>query len=278
MKVTELARNLQPGRHGIWTAPATGAVSYQEDGHAQFMRLEDDSFWFSHRNECIVSIMKRFPPSGPILDIGGGNGYVTRRLLEEGFDAALIEPGPAGATNARLLRQIPNVICARLEDLDFLPGAVGAAGLFDVIEHAQDDRGLIGHVRNAMPSGALLYATVPAHQFLWSRSDIAAGHFRRYDRRAIRDLLGDRFELLFFSYIFGVLTLPVLLVRALPFRAGFRRGNVLSPASEHGTGGGFLVGLLRVLLKRELNTLKRGSAIGVGTSCLFVARAVAEVR
>ncbi len=35
----------------------------------------------------------RFPPDGPFLDIGGGNGFVAKGLLAAGFSCILVEPG-----------------------------------------------------------------------------------------------------------------------------------------------------------------------------------------
>lgn len=47
-------------------------ISYPEGGHAVCREVEDSSFWFAHRNRCIVAAVERMPPCGPILDIGGG--------------------------------------------------------------------------------------------------------------------------------------------------------------------------------------------------------------
>jgi hypothetical protein len=46
------------------------------------------SFWFLHRNRCIVSLVRRFAPDGRFLDIGGGNGYVARGLVAAGIGRA----------------------------------------------------------------------------------------------------------------------------------------------------------------------------------------------
>lgn len=266
-------RNLTSSADGIWTSAGKDPISYPPGGHSQCFEVEDRSFWFKHRNDCIVTAIRQYPPAGTILDIGGGNGFVTRRLIDEGFDAMLLEPGPTGALNAKRCRQIPDVICATLEEMTLQPGSLRAAGVFDVLEHIEDDHRFVDHLHGVMHPAGLLYGTVPAHPFLWSASDVAAGHFRRYDRSAIVALLGAKFELLFFSYFFSVLIAPLLLFKVLPFRTGFGRSQVRSQAAEHGVQGGPLVALMRWLLAHELKVIMRGAQVPIGTSCLFVARA-----
>ena len=276
MSVIELSQNLEMGEYGIWTNSNEASISYPKDSHLQCFQLEDGSFWFKHRNDCILSAIKRFAPSGPILDIGGGNGYVTRRILDEGFEGALLEPGRTGALNAKIQRHIPEVICSTFENSRFFPDSLRAVGLFDVLEHIEDDRGFLEHIHMTLQANGLLYATVPAHQWLWSPSDVTAQHFRRYDQSMIRHLLGGKFDLLFFTYFFSALTLPVLLFRVLPFRLGlWKKRNVLSSESEHGTGGGPAVGILSTLLAKEVVKIGCGKQIPMGTSCLFVARKIA---
>lgn len=76
MDIESISTNLELGGDGIWYSEDTREVSYTTDGHAACFAIEDDSFWFRHRNDCILSVVERFPPEGegPIFDIGGGNG------------------------------------------------------------------------------------------------------------------------------------------------------------------------------------------------------------
>src|SRR5437762_8958287 len=138
MSIARLSNRLTVDEHGIWTSAKASSVSYPANGNFLCLPLEDASYWFRHRNECILAAIKRFPPAGAILDVGGGNGYVTRRLLDEGFDAALLEPGAVGALNGKTARKIPQVICSTLEAAEFSPGSLSAIGVFDVLEHIDD--------------------------------------------------------------------------------------------------------------------------------------------
>lgn len=273
MSFLHATRGLTVDENGIWRDDQHRELSYPEEGNELCHALEDSSFWFRHRNNCISALLRRFPPAGPILDVGGGNGYVARRMLDEGFDAAVLEPGPVGALLAKTKRGIPEVFCATLESARFANESISAIGCFDVLEHMADDRALIAEADRVLAPGGLLYVSVPAHRWLWSASDVVARHFRRYDQLAILDLLDRRFELLYGTNIFSALTLPILAFRALPFALGIARAEgVLSSETEHGVGGGVWVGLLERLLARELECLARGQRKRFGASVLVVAR------
>ncbi len=232
MSITNLTKALTADQHGIFTYSQSASVAYPEGGNLYCFQLEDDSFWFIHRNDCIASVVKRFPPDGAILDIGGGNGFVTKRILDDGFDAALLEPGKTGALNAKLSRHIPEVICSSLEDAVFPPSSLSAVGCFDVIEHIESDHAFLMSVHSLLKPGGIFYATVPAYWLLWSLRDDTSGHYRRYNKNMIDDLLAPNFEILYFTYFFGVLILPILFIRTLPFR--LRRSRLNAHGSSKG--------------------------------------------
>lgn len=273
MDIDSLSTGLVVDDSGIWRGGGAPTISYPADGNSRCYQLEDASFWFRHRNECIVSIIKQFPPNGSILDLGGGNGYVTRRLLDEGFDAALLEPGAEGAINGKMHRHIPEVICSTLEDAAFTSGSVAAVGCFDVIEHIEDDFRFIRSIHHILAPEGLLYATVPSHPGLWSRSDVCAGHYRRYNESSIRSLLEGHFEIERFTYFFSVLTPLIYIFRTLPFKLNlFQDGPVLSSKTEHGVKKSMRQHLVDWLLSREQKKLANGNGQSFGSSCLFVAR------
>ena len=40
------------------------AISYPEEGNEACFQIEDQSFWFRHRNDCIRELVRHFPPRG----------------------------------------------------------------------------------------------------------------------------------------------------------------------------------------------------------------------
>src|SRR5271154_4610925 len=96
-QMREFSSALKEEASGIWVSEARAeSLSYPSKGNDSAFRVEDHSFWFKHRNRCILELIKRQEIPGPVLDIGGGNGYVCRGLEEEGIETILLEPGPAG--------------------------------------------------------------------------------------------------------------------------------------------------------------------------------------
>ena len=55
---------LQLGENGIFYAGEVGEISYPEEGNEACFEVEDQSFWFLHRNDCIRELVRNFPPRG----------------------------------------------------------------------------------------------------------------------------------------------------------------------------------------------------------------------
>jgi len=261
---------------GIWrpTVDAdAGRISYPADQNAACFGIEDDSFWFTHRNRCIITAVRRYPSKGFILDIGGGNGFVARGLTDAGYETALLEPGSVGAKNAREHRRLRTVINATIGEAAFRAGSVPNAGLFDVLEHIEDDGTFVRELHDIMQPGGFLYVTVPAFNWLWSMSDVDAMHHRRYTRRSLADVLADGFEVLYSTYLFQRLVPFSILVRALPYRAGIARPRPVDAyAREHAARRPTLAGMLARVLDHEVSAIAAGKSLAVGSSLLVVAR------
>ena len=51
---------LQILEDGIYYAAESEAISYPEEGNEACFEVEDQSFWFRHRNACIVETVGNF--------------------------------------------------------------------------------------------------------------------------------------------------------------------------------------------------------------------------
>jgi len=259
----------------LWQANSVSPVSYPDAGNEFCFQVEDTSYWFRHRMDCLLTAIRHFPPAGTFFDIGGGNGFVALALQSAGLEVALVEPG-AGAGNA-LRRGVRAVIHATLDDARFHPHSLPAAGAFDVIEHIPDEVAFLRGIRERLVPGGRFYCTVPAFPFLWSDEDVHAGHFRRYTHRTLCAALGQAgFTVEFATYFFAWLTLPVFAFRSLPSRLRMQNKTVIgSPKalqSDHRLPTA-LAGLVGQTQAWELDRLRAQRPLPFGTSLLCVARA-----
>jgi SAM-dependent methyltransferase len=204
-------------RGGIWY-PADGStetVSYPESGHLTIAEVEDESYWFRHRNHAIANLVLRRELGGALWDVGAGTGVVAAHLQQRGISVVAVEPGPDGARFASE-RGLTTVICATLEQIALPERSIAAVGLFDVIEHLEDPGELLATAARVLRDEGSLVVSVPAYQWLWSQTDVAAGHCRRYTLTTLdRDVLAHGFRRCEARYLFHSLVLPVAIGRTL---------------------------------------------------------------
>jgi SAM-dependent methyltransferase len=274
LDLSEIASAIRPEPEGFWSSPTVSAVSYEEEHNDICFEVEEESFWFIHRNQCILGAVHLFPPSGTFFDVGGGNGYVARALQDAGLEVVLVEPGLRGVRNARR-RGVSHVVHGTLKDAGFHPDVLPAVGLFDVVEHIQGDGGFLSSVHAHLVPGGRVYITVPAFHWLWSHEDIDAGHCRRYKLSEICAVLkGGGFEIEYATYFFTFLLLPIYFSRALPFSAGISPKHDIGERvqNDHRINNGLAQRVIGWLSHRELRAITSGRHKKVGASCLVVAR------
>ncbi|MCF0071009.1 class I SAM-dependent methyltransferase [Dyadobacter sp. CY261] len=249
-------------------------VSYPDDGNSVCFDMEDISFWYQHRNECLIEAMKanHFPKD--FLDIGGGNGITALAMQNAGYDVTLVEPYLSGIENAKR-RGIRSTIQSTLEDyVKQATGTAPAAGFFDVMEHIKNDRAFLENVNSLLVPNGQIMLTVPAFSSLWSENDVQLGHFRRYTLGQLTDLLTKTgFEVTYKTYFFSLVWVPMWFARVLPEKFGIKKNNTPEKKrNEHMVGRPGTARILRKLLSWEAKAIRSKSRIPFGTSCLIVAR------
>jgi SAM-dependent methyltransferase len=261
MEVREIATRVHRAEDGIWYSKLRSSISYPESGNETYFEFEDTSFWFNHRNRCIVKLLKCFPPNGLLQDAG--------------WPVALLEPGIHGAKNARL-RGLETIISSTFEDAGFLEATIPAAGIFDVLEHVPDDLEFLQLLARSLRKDGRLYLTVPTLPGLWSAEDDEAGHYRRYTSGKLRRVIRQAgLELDYLTYFFTALPIPIFLLRSLPYRLGCSREPTRVAQrnrTEHTAPNGPLNAALQAILNRELLNIGAGRTMVVGSSCIAAAR------
>lgn len=245
-------------------------ISYPDEGNEDCFKIEEESFWFKHRNNCIKNVVERNDFQNEIFDIGGGNGFTTIMLQNMGKRAILVEPGEKGVRNAKK-RGVKEIACGAF-DKNMFKEKIANVGLFDVVEHIENDEGFMRDIYEVLRESGKVYITVPAYRFLWSIEDEEAGHYRRYTLKKVEKLLKNvGFDIEYKTYIFSFLVLPILFFRTIFSLLNLRKkDNSRTSVNEHKTGK-IAKSILDELCKREMRKIAHGKTIPFGTSCMLVA-------
>lgn len=262
-------------KNGIYYAKSSETISYPDDGHDNCFEIEENSFWFRHRNNCIIEMIKNFysPTDGSIFDVGGGNGFVAKGLIDAGLEVVLVEPGPVGSMNAKK-RGVPHIICATTHTAQLEPMTIPGIGVFDVVEHIEDDVGFLRHLWDLLVPEGMLFLTVPAYQFLWSKEDIDGGHFRRYTLSNLRKKLMDSgFDISYSTYIFSYLPIFVFFLRTLLYKLNLSQTSASdSIRQDHSSPKGIGSKILNFFHNWELKKISTSKRIAFGGSCMIAAQ------
>ncbi len=268
------SNNLELKENGVWFSKNTQSISYPEDGNDLCLELEDFSFWFKHRNNCIIALVKKFSETENFFDVGGGNGFVSMGLQNAGINVALLEPGINGVLNAKK-RNIENVVCATTQNCGIVTDFVENIGVFDVIEHIEKEQDFLKSCHNMLKPKGKIFVTVPAFNFLWSNEDDYSGHFRRYTTKTLKSSLENAgFKLLFNSYLFSPLPLPIYLMRSIPSKLNMHKNfsDKDKFVKEHDSKKSSAI--LEKIWAWELKRIKNGSKISFGSTVIAVAEKI----
>ncbi|HEV2033372.1 MAG TPA: methyltransferase domain-containing protein [Candidatus Dormibacteraeota bacterium] len=186
--------------------------------------MEDVHWWFVGRRRILLTILNRYIGAGTqggrrILDVGCGTGtmliYLARFGNAQGVD---IDEEAIEYCHARGLTQVSQ---SAADSLPFSNDTFELVTVLDVIEHIDDDVGVLREVRRVLRPGGRLLVTVPAYMFLWGRQDRVNLHKRRYVAPELRKRLqsaGFEVERLTYlnAFMFPAIAAIRLISRLLP--------------------------------------------------------------
>jgi glycosyltransferase involved in cell wall biosynthesis len=163
----------------------------------ELLRSPDEPEWvrpprFLLRLDLVRRLLPRLARHEPALEIGFGAGAMLEELAARGFGPVVgIDFSAAAARLAtdRLARfppaSRPKILRATLDALDPSKAKFHSILAFEVLEHVEDDRGLLAQAFRLLAPGGHMLASVPAHQHRFSAVDELVGHVRRYEREQL---------------------------------------------------------------------------------------------
>jgi SAM-dependent methyltransferase len=169
----------------VCLAPETlqSPSGYDQKLFGELVRFEESNFWFVNRARLIAELVrKHFPIANNFLEIGCGTGSVLLALRKALPHLKLTgcEQYPLGLVFAH--RRLGNGVTLVQMDAHRIPAReeFDVIGAFDVVEHIREDEDVIAEIRTALKPGGGAIISVPQHPWLWSPTDDAAFHQRRY--------------------------------------------------------------------------------------------------
>ena len=198
----------------------SNALPFKEEYFEFWFKRENTHFWHVARREIIASFAAPYlaacvgaPDNSRGIEIGIGNGNVTQAFLDAGISMEGADYFYSALLFCRKRMQIP-LFQADLLKLPFKE-RYDFIGIFDIIEHIEDDRTALRNAYEALKPGGILQVTVPACKFLWSRFD-ELDHKRRYSKKELIERLGEAgFKIRRVSFFMFLLFPFVYLVRKL---------------------------------------------------------------
>ena len=218
-----------------------------------------DHWYFASKARAVVRTLGRSVPR-VVLDVGAGAGFFSKHVLQHtaaaevwsvdsGYSRDWDETVGEGGKVVHFRRAIG-------------PVDAGLVLLMDVLEHVDDDVGLLREYAAKVPSGTRFLITVPAFAFLWSAHDEFLEHRRRYTLRQLESVVrAAGLEVASGHYYFAA---------AFPAAAATRlvSRNLAPPRSLLVRHGRFVNGVLRAISGAELSLMRFNRLFGLTVVCV----------
>jgi len=220
---------------------------------------ENTHFWFTSRRKWILSCIKQFvTPPAKILEVGCGTGNVSNFLAIKGFTVIGCE-----LHHEAIMLSWPGFIKIQgdANNLPFQNNSFDIVGLFDIIEHFQDDRILLQEAFRVLKKGGIVVLTVPARKELWSYFDERGFHKKRYTKATLHSLLrGTGLTPSLIEYMFMSLYIPMRFIRG-------KKNQKINPFEINKLLNTFLKGFFDVE-----RSVSKAFPLPIGTSLIAVAQ------
>jgi SAM-dependent methyltransferase len=232
---------------------------------------QDDHFWILWRHRVLLKMIEASGLSlaQPLLglDIGCGQGTVQRQIEQASewkVDGADINR-PALELSKRIRGEsfLYNICEQRPEFInryDFLI-------LFDVIEHVDDDASFVKAAVAHLKPGGIAFINVPAHKWLYSLYDEAAGHCRRYSYEQLRLVLESAGLKVVDQRFWGLSMIPLALLRKAILQRGQSANDTVTTGFKPPSG--MIDKILHMIMRIETSIMSKPIS---GTSLMSLAR------
>lgn len=220
--------------------------------------------WYYVSKAAALLRFTRHIKADTVMDVGAGSGVFSKMLLAKGGYKRAVCIDPGYKTEGSELYDGKNV--------EFVKGIdrsnAGLVLMMDVLEHVDDDAGLVGEYAGKVECGTHFLITVPAFQYLFSGHDMFLGHKRRYDKKTLTSCLNaGGLRVLRTRYFFFCIFPLAAIIRLW---GGRFTGADAEPRCDLKAHGAFVNNLLVMIHRAELLLFPYNGAFGLSIFCLAV--------
>lgn len=157
--------------------------------------MTESLFWvptptFLYRNYLYEKIVSKIKNNKKYLLTGVGTGYFIKKLENLGFKGEAID------ISKEAIRITKNSVDNKKTNVHFgnilkykSTKKFDLVFSFEVLEHIKDDQLAINNVYKLLANDGTFIFSVPAHMSKWGKMDTMGGHYRRYERKEIKNKL-----------------------------------------------------------------------------------------
>lgn len=249
--------------------------NFSSESFEYLYNKEEKHFWFVSRNQIILDLFKKYLGKylhAKILEIGCGAGFVLK--VYETFPSYQFYGSEIYLNGIQFAKKrLPNNEFIQL-DATCMPfeNEFHAVGAFDVIEHIEEDELVIQQVHKSLKMNGYFFITVPQYMWMWSETDEAAHHKRRYTKIELKSKLEKAgFKVLYqTSFVFSLF--PVMILSR--FLMKLQNGKKDSSSKAEFEMNPVLNQLFSMIMKVDVALIRKRFSLPFGGSLVMVAEKV----
>jgi len=126
-----------------------------------------------------------------VLEVGCGSGNFTELMAQAVDYIHAVDADPAFVAQAASRTSRFKNVSVELGDAAAIDSdrQFDSIVMLDVLEHLEDDLGILRRLRSRLREGGTIIVKVPAIPGIYNRMDKAVGHFRRYNRARLLNVM-----------------------------------------------------------------------------------------
>lgn len=178
---------------------------------------EETHWWHRNKKALLQLLLKKeskfLTSNSKALDVGCGTGMLLN-IMNKKMKAYGIDNQPLAIKFCKE-KGLKNIKKGNSEELGFRSNQFDLITMFDVLEHTNEDK-TIKEVNRILRKNGLVFITVPAYQWMWSKWDEILGHHKRYTSEELKALLQENgFKIKKLSYLYSFLLPVAYIVRKI---------------------------------------------------------------